>query len=221
MLPRTLEPEVMDDSDEVALYGEMDHRAVNEGFVDDLLAGGQVGPRVLDLGCGTAAIPVILCQRDSDLEVLGIDASIEMLEAARIEIELGGMQGRVFLEHADCKQLSGFQRASCDTLISNSLVHHLADPLDALRDAIGIVKPGGRLFIRDLLRPSTDQDVETLVSRHAATEPELAQQLLRQSLHAALNEAELGDLVEQLGLSRAALRVTSDRHWTLDARIER
>lgn len=220
MIPRTLEPEVMDDAEEVQLYGEMNHAEVNQSFVEDLLAGGPVGSRVIDLGCGTGLIPVLLCQQDPEVEVLAVDASINMLEAARTEIEMGGVQGRVFLEHADCKELSVFEPKSCQTLISNSLLHHLPEPTTVLQDALALIKPGGRLFLRDLLRPVDEPSVEALVEKHASSEPPVAQQLLRQSLHAALSESELETMVGELGISKEAIRITSDRHWTIDATID-
>ena len=37
MLPRTLEPEIMDSPDDALQYDLMDHGAVNRGFVADLL----------------------------------------------------------------------------------------------------------------------------------------------------------------------------------------
>lgn len=37
-LERILEPEVMDDAEDAALYDAMDHAAVNARFVDDLVA---------------------------------------------------------------------------------------------------------------------------------------------------------------------------------------
>ncbi len=60
----------------------MDHSEVNRKFVDDLLAG-PVGPRVIDLGCGPAAIPIELCQRVASVEMIAVDAEVEMLEIAK------------------------------------------------------------------------------------------------------------------------------------------
>ncbi|KAA5540511.1 class I SAM-dependent methyltransferase [Roseiconus nitratireducens] len=215
-LPRTLETEVMDSEQEVQEYMEMDHLEVNTAFVDDLVRGGKVGPRVLDLGCGTAQIPILLCQRLSDVEVMGVDMSIEMLEAAKIEIELGGATGRIQLEHADCKQLTEFQSGSADSVISNTLLHHLAEPVDALRQAVRLMNDQGRLFIRDLVRPETAEDVERLVNLHAGQESEYAQQLLRQSLHAALTLQEMRQAAQSVGIPADAVAMTSDRHCTID-----
>jgi ubiquinone/menaquinone biosynthesis C-methylase UbiE len=215
-LPRSLEPEAMDDAAEVREYQRMDHRAVNQRFVDDLRSGGAVGPRVTDLGCGTGDILVLLCQQDDTLEGLGIDCSVEMLEAARLEIELGSVTGRVQLEHADCKSLEGFEAGTADTVISNTMLHHLAEPSLAVERGIHLLKPGGRLFLRDLMRPPTAERVEALVAEHAGGESEYAQQLLRQSLHAALTLDEARRMATALGIPAACVQPTSDRHWTLD-----
>ena len=215
-LQRTLEPEVMDDEREVREYQAMDHSTVNQAFVVDLISGGQVGPKVVDLGCGTALIPVILCEKRSDVEVLAVDCAVEMLEAARLEIELSSMLGRIHLEQSDCKELSGFADAMADTVISNTVLHHIADPQRFLIQAVRITAPGGRLFIRDLVRPASESEVEQLVDLHAATETDYARQLLRQSLHAALTLAEIRALLNDLNIPASAVQMTSDRHWTLD-----
>ncbi|MCA9138597.1 MAG: class I SAM-dependent methyltransferase [Planctomycetales bacterium] len=206
----------MDDPLEVQEYRRMDHSHVNQQFVVDLIAGGAVGPRVVDLGCGTAEIPVLLCQKLIEVEVLGVDSSVEMLEAARVEIELGGVVGRIYLEHADCKELAGFEPQTANTVISNTVLHHIAQPESLLTQAVRILAPGGRLFIRDLVRPATESDVERLVTMHADGESEFAQQLLRQSLHAALTLEEMNEMMQDLGIPPKSIQMTSDRHWTLD-----
>ena len=61
-LPRTLEPEVMDTEEEARDYDAMDHRDVNTRFCDDLLEllDGKPPRRALDVGTGTALIPIEL-----------------------------------------------------------------------------------------------------------------------------------------------------------------
>ncbi len=63
MLTRVLEPEVMDSEAEARDYDSMDHAAVNARFAADFLAEGPVHGVILDLGTGTAQIPVELCRR--------------------------------------------------------------------------------------------------------------------------------------------------------------
>ena len=215
-LPRTLEPEAMETQEEVREYLAMDHHSVNQRFIDDLYERGPVGNRVMDFGCGTAQIPVLLCQRSLDLQVLAVDSSVEMLEAARIEIELGGVAGQVQLAHSDCKSMNEYESESVPTIISNSLIHHLPEPKSALQQMKRLVEPGGRIFIRDLARPATEDEVEALVEQHAGEESAFAQQLLRQSLHAALTLGEIQELAVALDLDPNSAQLTSDRHWTLD-----
>ena len=68
MIERVLEPEVMDTPDEAIAYDEMDHSYVNRLFVDDYLSGVPEGVNdLLDLGTGTARIPIEMCRRIDDI----------------------------------------------------------------------------------------------------------------------------------------------------------
>ncbi|TWT74310.1 class I SAM-dependent methyltransferase [Allorhodopirellula solitaria] len=231
MLSRVCEPPADDPKQEAEIYREMDHRDVNRRFVLDLFEGGGVGPRVLDLGCGPALIPILLCEYVeetkagdlADLEVLGVDNCVEMLELARVEIELAGRLRGIQLEQADLSDDESLQTDLADTVICNTVLHHLDDPSTALRLALRALRPGGRVFIRDLVRPESDAEVERLVALHGgAADNEVAgispPQLLRQSLHAALNLSEIRDLVSGLGMDADCVNMTSDRHWTIDGR---
>ncbi len=64
-MKRQLEPELMDSPAEAVAYDQMDHAEVNRRFVDDLLdaIGTTEGElTVVDLGTGTAQIPIELCR---------------------------------------------------------------------------------------------------------------------------------------------------------------
>ena len=56
MLPRVLEPEVMDSAEEAHDYDAMDHGTVNRLFVEDFLAGWDGSNPILDVGTGTAQL---------------------------------------------------------------------------------------------------------------------------------------------------------------------
>ena len=217
MLPRTLEPEVMDDTQEAILYDSMDHRQVNARFVEDFLAHAAAGERVVDLGAGTARIPIELCMKCETTTVMAVDAATSMLDVAIRNIDIAGLRGRIQLFCADAKRLDALDDACCDSVISNTLLHHVAEPASVLREAVRIVKPNGRIFIRDLMRPDSDSEVERLTELHAANEPDASKQLLRQSLHAALTLEEAKQMLSDCGLDPAHVHATSDRHWTIDS----
>ncbi|KAA1259709.1 Demethylrebeccamycin-D-glucose O-methyltransferase [Rubripirellula obstinata] len=222
-LPRTPEP-IADPKAESDLYRQMDHNDVNGRFVSDLLSAGKVGKHVVDLGCGPADIPIKLVTRiqelgqelEQDVQVMGIDFEPEMLTIAKEEIDFAGMIGQIILEQADASNLVGFDDAMADTVISNTFLHHLDHPVKGMAEAVRILKPSGRLFIRDLYRPETAAQVEDLVALHAGNENNDAKQMLRQSLHAALTLEEITSIAKGLGISNENVVMTSDRHWTID-----
>ena len=208
----------MDTPEDAQEFEEMDHSEVNRIFVDDLLAGGEIGKYVVDLGCGPAAIPIELCSREENVQVMAIDSAISMLEVAKIQIDFAGLLDQVFLEHADVKDMGEFEPDMAETVMSNSLIHHLAQPELALQSALYLLKPGGRLFIRDLYRPDSNETVEKLVSQYVSNETQYAQQLFRQSLCASLTLDEIQDVAGGFGISKEHVQMTSDRHWTIDWR---
>src|SRR5437870_1621127 len=106
MLPRVLEPEVMDSAKEARDYDAMDHAQVNRIFVADFLAFFATSDDfILDLGTGTAQIPLELCRRHPTARVLAIDLAEHMLKVARENVHRAGLDDRVRLEHLDAKRL--------------------------------------------------------------------------------------------------------------------
>ncbi len=216
-LNRVLETEVMDTSEEARDYDAMDHREVNRAFVSDLLAAGRMRGDALDLGTGTAQIPIELCRRHDECRVLAVDLSINMLELARYNIEAASLIDRVTLAHADAKKLP-YNKDAFDMVMSNSIVHHMPEPLNVLSEAVRVAAPAGLIFFRDLLRPEDDAAVKQLVETYAGEANEHQRTMFEDSLRAALSLDEIRQLVEQLGFSRETVQATSDRHWTWCAR---
>ena len=217
MLPRTLETEAMDTLAEAVDYDSMDHREVNRVFVADLLAAGPGEGWILDLGTGTAQIPVELCRQDPGAKVLAIDAAEHMLRLAQKNIERAGLADRIRVERADAKRLP-YADGAFFTVASNSIVHHIPEPTEVLAEAWRVLAPGGLIFIRDLFRPDDEATVEHLVATYAAGASEHQKQMLADSFHAALTVEEIRQIVILLGVAPETVRATSDRHWTWAAR---
>jgi ubiquinone/menaquinone biosynthesis C-methylase UbiE len=220
-LERILEPEVMDSAAEAADYDAMDHSEVNRRFVDDLratISNSEFSVQnseldILDLGTGTALIPIELCQKIRNCRVMAADAAVSMLELARYNVEVNSLTERIELAHVDAKRLP-FNDAMFDVVISNSIIHHIPEPIDALREAVRVVKPGGLLFFRDLLRPQTDDHLKNLVATYTAGANDHQQRMFAESLHAALSLDEIRDLITSLEFTAEGVEQTSDRHWT-------
>jgi len=212
-LSRQLEPEVMDTLEESIDYDSMDHAEVNQAFVTDLLATGPIQGDVLDLGTGTALIPIELCRRNEDVRVMAIDLSTHMLDQARINLEFETMTDRIMLDRVDAKQLI-YEDSRFSVVLSNSIVHHLADPRPALTEALRVLEPGGLLFVRDLMRPNDETTLKQLIETYAGDANEHQRQMFDESLRAALDLNEMRKLVEELGCDPQQVTASSDRHWT-------
>src|SRR5438874_12805149 len=163
MLPRVLEPEVMDSAAEARDYDAMDHAAVSRVFVADFLAFWDGRNPVLDVGTGTAQIPIELCRSHPAAEVVGVDLAEHMLQVGRANVRRAGLDGRVRLERCDAKGLS-FAEGTFAAVISNSIVHHIPEPRSVLAEMARVVRGGGFLLVRDLLRPADEAGVQHLVT---------------------------------------------------------
>ncbi|PQO31764.1 class I SAM-dependent methyltransferase [Blastopirellula marina] len=224
MIERILEPEVMDTPQEAMDYDDMDHHAVNKLFVDDLIAFLGVTPNreaemidILDLGTGTARIPIILADRIPQCRIMGADASIAMLDVARINIDIAGMLDRIQLMKVDAKQIA-HEDGFFTGVMSNSIVHHITEPLTVLQESVRMVEAGGWLFFRDLLRPDSVDQLNELVETYCGQEIESSRKMFAESLHAALALDEIREMIVSLGFPAESVQQTSDRHWTWAAR---
>jgi ubiquinone/menaquinone biosynthesis C-methylase UbiE len=217
MLHRILEPEIMDSADDAREYDAMDHSAVNAQFVTDLLAIlTDPALEVLDLGAGTAQIPIELARRSPHLRITGVDAAPSMLAVARTNVAAANLTDRIDPLLADAKQLP-FADNSFPVVISNLILHHIAEPQDVVAEAIRVTTRGGLLFHRDLSRPTDEIELQHLVETYADTATPYQRKLFADSLRAALTLDEMRQLVSHVGFAPNSVQMTSDRHWTWSA----
>jgi ubiquinone/menaquinone biosynthesis C-methylase UbiE len=215
MIPRILEPEVMDTDLEAIEYNTMDHSAVNRAFVDDLLRLMSAGTRVLDVGTGTALIPLELCSRGKQWHVVAVDLAKAMLDVAAKNVAAARLEQAIELKLVDAKRLP-FQDGEFPVVMSNSIIHHIPDPADCLEEMARVVLPkGGLLFVRDLLRPSDERQLQHFVETYAGDSDAHQQKMFAESLHAALTLDEIRALAGRFGIPADSIQQTTDRHWTL------
>ncbi len=226
-MKRILEPEYMDTSEESDSYDAMDNSAANARVVDDFLAfratcvkagtaqalGGSF-KHVLDLGTGPADIPILLADRVAELRLVGVDAAATMLDIARPKVQSAGYASRIELHQADVKALP-FEDGSFDAVFSNTILHHIPRPSEFLAEAKRVLAADGILFVRDLVRPSSEAALQALVNEHVANGTPSHKKLFAESLHAALTLDELRHVADSVGLQDAKVEQTSDRHVTI------
>jgi ubiquinone/menaquinone biosynthesis C-methylase UbiE len=220
MLSRILEPEVMDTAVEAHDYDAMDHTSVNRVFVADFLALWDSRNPILDVGTGTAQIPIELCRQTTSAEVVAIDLADHMLAVGRENVRRAGFENRLRLERRDAKALP-YDTASFAAIISNSIIHHIPEPGAVIVEMVRVLQPSGTLLVRDLLRPADETTLRHLVQSYAGDANAHQQQMFADSLHAALTLDEVRDLVAHVGYDPSEVTQTTDRHWTWCSRAIR
>jgi ubiquinone/menaquinone biosynthesis C-methylase UbiE len=203
----------MDSAAEAHDYDAMDHSQVNQLFVAELLQLCTDFQTILDVGAGTAQIPIALCQNHPNVRVVAIDMAQHMLRVGQGTVERAGLAERVRLQLCDAKRMP-FTDASFDGVMSNSIVHHIPEPFTVFKEMTRVVKSGGFLFVRDLLRPMDAAALQGFVQKYAGEANAHQQQMFADSLHAALTLDEVRELVTRLGFAPGTVLQTSDRHWT-------
>ena len=212
---RILEPEVMDTWLEATAYDAMDFESVNMAFAKDAIDLDPHAIKVLDVGTGTARIPILMCQQRPQYLITAIDLAQSMLIIGQRNVEEAGLNQRIRLERVDSKRMP-YPDLEFDMIVSNSLVHHVPDPLSLFQEINRLVRPGGAILIRDLIRPDNDIIVNNLVAKIGKEYDAHQQQLFRDSLNAALTLAEVQELIDRVGLSQVKLSQSSDLHWTIE-----
>ena len=106
------------------------------------------GQRVLDLGCGTGTLTLMIKQAYPDAEVTGLDGDPKALEIARKKIAKSGPPIR--LDEGMAFSLP-YPDNWFDHVFSGLLFHHLVrqDKVRTLKEVVRVLVPGGELHVAD------------------------------------------------------------------------
>jgi demethylmenaquinone methyltransferase / 2-methoxy-6-polyprenyl-1,4-benzoquinol methylase len=113
----------------------------------------QAGPKdtVLDVATGTAAVAIELTRR-TGCRVVGLDQSVEMLDAGRRRVEAAGVGDRIELVVGIAERLP-FEDASFDGLTFTYLLRYVDDPAETMRELARVVRPGGTIAMLEFGLP--------------------------------------------------------------------
>ena len=218
-LTRLPEPELMDTPEQVSAYAAADFSVPHQALVlefADLFPDFGSG-LVLDIGCGAADVTARFALRFPGAQILGVDAGPEMLRVGVAHLEKLGLSSRVTLEELHIPSARLEELGPFDAFISNSLLHHLADP-SALWESLTYSAPGAPVFVQDLRRPYSHQMLEALVEMHTE---DFAHELItdfHNSLRASYTAAEVREQLTSAGLTLAVEEV-GDRHLIVYGRL--
>jgi SAM-dependent methyltransferase len=220
-MQRIPEPELMDEFEQARAYAEADFSEPNQRFVELFAAEfpGLHAGTVLDLGCGPGDIALRLARRGPGLRVDALDGSRPMLDfgEARLRGEPALAPRVRFVE--GILPAAKLPRSRYDAIVSNSLLHHLHDPLVLWRAVLAHAVPGAAILVMDLYRPASTGAAQEIVEAYAGEEPEVLKRDFYNSLCAAFDPQEVREQLAACGLGALQVRTVSDRHMIVTGRL--
>ena len=128
-------------------YGSLTEPGGGWSAVASALAAGFAGLQVADIGSGEGALSLLLARFCS--RVVAVDVSPRMLTTLRDAAEAAGLGDRIQTREGDVESLP-LADAEVDAVFLSQVLHHAAQPAEAVKEAARILKPGGRLLLLDL-----------------------------------------------------------------------
>lgn len=133
----------------------MDHMAESAQLAD--------GDEVVDAGCGICG-PAIEFARRHDVRIHGVTLSPVQATRAREHVDDAQLAHRIQVSVADFHHLDTvIDEESADLVYFQESLVHAHDPMQVLRSAFDVLKPGGRVYIKDFYRGRSDDPDEQRV----------------------------------------------------------
>jgi len=109
---------------------------------------------ILDIGCGTGTLTMMLKREFPDTYLTGIDGDKSILAIASEKVEAAGLQ--IELKQALSYDLP-FPDNSFDVVVSSLMLHHLTDEdkHNTIMEVRRVLRPGSQFTIADWGKPST------------------------------------------------------------------
>ncbi len=126
-------------------------RAIKEQIVDAI----DPGTHVLEVGCGTGELATMIAARGAT--VLAFDASEKMVAEARDRMAREGLEEKVTVQSMAVTAMDRLDAASFDAVVATLVLSELTRDEEryALRHAVRVLRPGGRLLLADEVVPRT------------------------------------------------------------------
>ncbi len=225
-MKRIPEPELMDSPEQTRAYAAADFSEPNQIFCQAVGAAlanhpNAHGGRLLDLGCGSGGLLVDLALSLPAWEMVGIDAGPNMLKLADHAVIENELQHQVTLLEAhlpsdlDLLQTKG----PFDAIVSNSLVHHLNDPMTIWESIAALAQGDTVVVVMDLIRPSNLDEANALVEAHTQGALPALREDFYNSLLAAWRPDEIESQLASMGWGHWSITCPSNRHWLVSGRL--
>jgi len=152
------------------------------------------GDTVLDLGCGAGFDCFLAAKKTGTAgKVIGVDMTAEMIEKAKLHAAKLGAENIEFIL-AEIENLP-LKDNSVDVIITNCVINLTPDKLQAFKEANRVLKPGGRIYLSDIV-----------LLKELSTDQKNDENLLAGCVAGALLKEEYLDKIKAAGFSVNILR---------------
>ena len=212
-MERVPEHDLMDSVEQAEAYACMDFSEPHEAFVSHFAERfpGFLKGDVLDLGCGGADVTIRFARVFPETCITGIDGAQAMLDIGSRDVLSGGLAGHISLRKCLMPD-PDIAKKQYDAVISNSLLHHLSDPMIIWQAVKHCAKKGAPVFVMDLFRPDSAEQAVELVRTHAADAPPILKKDFYNSLLSAYTKEEIIGQLKTAGMDFLSVETISDRH---------
>lgn len=168
------------------------------------------GETVLDHACGAGTDLLLAARRiGPGGRAIGVDMTPAMRDCAAAAAELAGLAHIVEIRAGYMEALP-VDDESIDVIVSNGVVNLAPDKQRVFREIARVLKPGGRLFLADVV-----------VQRELTLDARSSPDLWAACIAGAMVETEFGELAESVGLRRGRLveRFDCFRHTSAQDKV--
>lgn len=117
--------------------------------------------RILELGCGTGNLSLLLAERYPNSAITFVDAAPEMVDVTRERLEMAFPQSTTESEFLVARfEDLDLQGAEYDLVVSSISLHHVRDKQTLYRTIRAGMKDGGHFCFADQLRGSPEENHE-------------------------------------------------------------
>ncbi|MFL5592131.1 MAG: class I SAM-dependent methyltransferase [Ktedonobacteraceae bacterium] len=155
-------------------------RRLYQRVIEDMVPLRLFEGKVLDAGTGPGTLARDIARRFPQLQVYGIDLSVDMIRLAQEHAKRERVEERVHFDVGDVARLPYLDH-SFDVVVSTISLHHWHELEQPLRELYRVLRPGGQLWIYDARFIKTEV-VEKAQASTPFAETQLEHQLVRTGL---------------------------------------
>lgn len=122
----------------------------------------QISGTILDVGTGPGRLPIEIAKQITNVKVVGIDLSEDMVRIAKKNAEKEGLADKVEFIVGNAYD-TGFGDCSMDLVISTGVIHHLKEPAKAFNEIYRILKHKREAWMYDGRKDATKIEIEKTV----------------------------------------------------------